>query len=104
MVCNPMRATRSASTLLSESRTTWQQFGNGSRPAPALGVRFVFERASDPAALESRYRDAGLELSSRAMALDEARALPTTWAKKLGYSGGQRTFWDFGAPRWSKRC
>jgi len=58
-------------------------------------VRFVFERASDPAALESRYRDAGLELSARAMALDEARALPTTWAKKLGYSGGQRTFWDF---------
>jgi len=24
-----------------------------------------------------------------------SRALPTTWAKKLGYSDSQRTFWDF---------
>ena len=24
-----------------------------------------------------------------------SRALPTTWAKKLGYSDRQRTFWDF---------
>ena len=27
--------------------------------------------------------------------VETARALPTTWAKKLGYSGRPRTFWEF---------
>jgi 16S rRNA (adenine(1408)-N(1))-methyltransferase len=62
---------------------------------PGAEVRFVFEPSSDARVLESRYREAGLALSGRTMPLDEARALPTTWAKKLGYSGRPRTFWQF---------
>jgi 16S rRNA (adenine(1408)-N(1))-methyltransferase len=62
---------------------------------PGAEVRFVFEPSSDARVLESRYREAGLALSGRTMPLDEARALPTTWAKKLGYSGRPRTFWEF---------
>jgi len=62
---------------------------------PGAEVFFVFGPSSDARALESRYREAGLALSGRMMPLDEARALPTAWAKKLGYSGRARTFWEF---------
>jgi len=62
---------------------------------PGADVRFVFELSSEPRNLERRYLEAGLALSGRALSLDEARALPTTWAKKLGYSGRQRSFWEF---------
>ena len=62
---------------------------------PGAAVRFVFELSSDARFLERRYREAGLALSGRTMPLDEACALPTTWAKKLGYSGRPRTFWEF---------
>ena len=62
---------------------------------PGAEVRFVFEPSSDARVLESRYREAGLALSGRTMPLDEAGALPTAWAKKLGYSGRPRTFWEF---------
>jgi 16S rRNA (adenine(1408)-N(1))-methyltransferase len=58
-------------------------------------VRFVFELDSDPTDLESRYRDAGIALSGTPMPVEVARALPTTWAKKLGFSGRPRSFWHF---------
>jgi 16S rRNA (adenine(1408)-N(1))-methyltransferase len=62
---------------------------------PGAEARFLFELASDRLGLESRYREAGLELSGRPVPIQEARALPTSWAKKLGYSGKARSFWGF---------
>jgi 16S rRNA (adenine(1408)-N(1))-methyltransferase len=44
------------------------------------------------AALEARYREAGLSASVRPLPLDELRQLPTTWAKKLAFSGHERRF------------
>jgi hypothetical protein len=58
-------------------------------------VRFVFELATDPRILESRYREAGLALTGHPLPVEEARALPTSWAKKLGFSGKRRWFRDF---------
>jgi len=66
---------------------------------PGAEVRFLFELASpDSRALEDRYLQAGLALSGRPLSLEEARALPTTWAKKLGFSGKRRSFWEFRGP------
>jgi 16S rRNA (adenine(1408)-N(1))-methyltransferase len=44
------------------------------------------------AALETRYREAGLRATARRLALDELRELPSTWAKKLAFSGHERCF------------
>jgi hypothetical protein len=62
---------------------------------PGAEVRFLFELATDPAELQRRHAAAGLELAGRAVSVEEARALPTSWAKRLGYSGRRRTFWEF---------
>jgi 16S rRNA (adenine(1408)-N(1))-methyltransferase len=62
---------------------------------PGADVRFVFEASSDPQPLERAYRDAGLALRGCALPVEAARVLPTTWAKKLGYSGKPRSFWNF---------
>jgi len=62
---------------------------------PGAGVRFVFEPARASSDLERQYREAGLGLSGRPISLEEARDLPTSWAKKLGYSGRPRCFRDF---------
>jgi hypothetical protein len=62
---------------------------------PDAEVRFLFEAPADSSAQESRFLEAGLALSGRPLPLEEARALPTTWAKKLGFSGKQRSFRDF---------
>jgi hypothetical protein len=51
--------------------------------------------ASGGGRLESRFLEAGLALSGRPLPLEAARALPTTWAKKLGFSGKQRSFREF---------
>jgi 16S rRNA (adenine(1408)-N(1))-methyltransferase len=59
---------------------------------PGAEVRFVFEHASSPEPIETAYREAGLALAGWPMSVEEARALPTTWAKKLGYSGRPRRF------------
>ena len=44
------------------------------------------------AVLERAYDDAGFAVAARFAALDEVRALPTTWAKRLAYSGRERRF------------
>jgi hypothetical protein len=62
---------------------------------PGAQVRFLFELQSDPSALERRYLDASLALSGTPVPVETARALPTTWAKKLGFSGKPRSFWEF---------
>ena len=58
-------------------------------------MRFVFELHSDRSELERRYLDAGLALSGTPIPVEAARALPTTCAKKLGFSGKPRSFWEF---------
>ena len=59
---------------------------------PQADVRFLFELDSDPGALERRYLEAGFAVTGTPMPIDAARALPTTWAKKLGFSGRPRRF------------
>jgi 16S rRNA (adenine(1408)-N(1))-methyltransferase len=59
---------------------------------PGAAVCFVLELRGDAAALLDRHRAAGFTLAARALSIDEARALPTTWAKKLGFSGHPRFF------------
>jgi len=44
------------------------------------------------AALEAAYGAAGFAARARPVARDEVRALPTTWAKKLAFSGHARAF------------
>ena len=58
-------------------------------------MRFVFELHSDPTELERHYLDTGLALSGTPVPVDAARALPTTWAKRLGFPGKPRAFWEF---------
>ena len=62
---------------------------------PGAEVRLVFEPASGIDSLGGAYLDAGLALRGREMSVEEARSLPSTWAKKLGYSGRPRRFCDF---------
>jgi 16S rRNA (adenine(1408)-N(1))-methyltransferase len=62
---------------------------------PGATVRFLFELASGQGPLPRLFADAGLDLHARPVAIEEARSLPTTWAKKLGYSGRPRAFWEF---------
>jgi 16S rRNA (adenine(1408)-N(1))-methyltransferase len=42
--------------------------------------------------LEARYREAGLAVIARRPSLEEVRALPTTWAKRLAFSARERAF------------
>ncbi len=65
---------------------------------PGAEVRFVFEFASDPRALEALYEQAGFALCGQPLSVAEARAAPTTWAKKLGFSRKPRSFWEFKGP------
>jgi hypothetical protein len=46
------------------------------------------------APLERAYANAGFAVAARFASLDEVRALPTTWAKRLAYSGHERSFVD----------
>jgi 16S rRNA (adenine(1408)-N(1))-methyltransferase len=73
-----------------------------------LHVVFGYGRETDPAAsalhlppLEERavldhlrhaYREAGFAVRARQVPVHEVAALPTTWAKKLAYSGKRRVF------------
>jgi hypothetical protein len=69
-------------------------FGYGAEPERAamreLGlVRLELETLM---ALEHAYDDAGFAVAARFAALDEVRDLPTTWAKRLAFSGRERRF------------
>jgi 16S rRNA (adenine(1408)-N(1))-methyltransferase len=44
--------------------------------------------------LASRYRAAGFALHARPVSVEEVRAVPSTWAKKLAFSGKPRSFWE----------
>jgi 16S rRNA (adenine(1408)-N(1))-methyltransferase len=62
---------------------------------PGAQVRFLLELPSGGLALEAPYHQAGFALCGRPLPVEEARAVPTTWAKKLGFSGKPRSFWEF---------
>ena len=62
---------------------------------PGAEVRFLFELDADWHPFEARYREAGLSLRGRIVPVEEARLVPTTWAKKLGFSGRPRSFREF---------
>jgi 16S rRNA (adenine(1408)-N(1))-methyltransferase len=49
--------------------------------------------------LEAAYRAAGLAVRARFPSVDEVRALPTTWAKRLAFSGRERRFVELYAGR-----
>ena len=44
------------------------------------------------AALGARYHAAGFAVRARGMSVEEVRALPTSWAKRLAFSGRERQF------------
>lgn len=56
--------------------------------------RVVLELPVGPGELPRRHAEAGFDLRARPLSVGAARALPTTWAKKLGYSGRPRAFWE----------
>ena len=62
---------------------------------PGAEVRFLFELASEARTLETLFDQAGFALCGRPLSVEAARAVPTTWAKKLGFSGKARSFWEF---------
>jgi len=53
------------------------------------------ERAARDFARLPGMRSRAASCQNEAYPTSPSRALPTTWAKKLGYSDRQRTFWDF---------
>ena len=79
------------------------------KPGARLDVVFGYGAASERAtigalglpppealsamALAGGYRQAGFAVELRPMALDDVAALPTTWARKLAFSGRERRFW-----------
>jgi len=70
-------------------------FGYGPRTDGAAIREFGLRRLDDPTtfrALEHEYRGAGFAVRARAVDTDEVRELPTTWAKRLAYSGHERRF------------
>lgn len=76
-------------------------FGYGAG-AEAGAIRDLGLPAIDDAAclrLEAAYRQAGLAVRARRPSLDEVRALPTTWAKRLAFSGYERRFVELKAGR-----
>jgi 16S rRNA (adenine(1408)-N(1))-methyltransferase len=46
------------------------------------------------AQLAAAYRAAGVDVRARFPLLDEVRALPTSWAKRLAFSGRERRFME----------
>lgn len=65
--------------------------------ADAAAIRDLALPPLEPGALAARYREAGLAATARGLAIDEVRALPTTWAKKLAFSGKDRRFVEVSA-------
>jgi hypothetical protein len=69
-------------------------FGYGAETERAAISELALPRL-EPAtltALERGYDDAGFAVAARFVPLDGVRSLPTTWAKRLAFSGHQRRF------------
>jgi hypothetical protein len=78
------------------------------RDGAEVRIVFGYSHDADPAAdaldlpplggatalddLKCAYREAGFAVSPRYLSIDDVALLPTTWAKKLAYSGKRRAF------------
>jgi hypothetical protein len=69
-------------------------FGYGAADAAAVSALPAAELPGFGEALERCYRDGGFTVGARTLSIDLVRALPTTWAKTLAFSGKKRTFWE----------
>ena len=67
-------------------------FGNESDPATAALNLPSLDEGGVLDHLRRAYREAGFAVRARHVAIDEVAALPTTWARKLAYSGKPRAF------------
>jgi hypothetical protein len=67
-------------------------YGAGAEAAPIRDLALPAIDDGACARLEAAYRYAGLAVRARPLSHDELRALPTTWAKKLAFSGQDRRF------------
>jgi 16S rRNA (adenine(1408)-N(1))-methyltransferase len=70
-------------------------FGYGPRTDGAAIRAHALPPLDDPATLgllEGAYRAGGFAVTTRFVDRAEVRALPTTWAKRLAYSGNERRF------------
>jgi 16S rRNA (adenine(1408)-N(1))-methyltransferase len=68
-------------------------YGAASERAAIAALGLPAPEALSPIALAGRYRQVGLAVEVRPIALDDVAALPTTWARKLAFSGRDRRFW-----------
>lgn len=70
-------------------------FGYGAGADDGAVHALSLPRLDDPSlvpTLADPYRDAGFAVTVRRLPLDDIRAMPTTWAKKLAFSGRKRAF------------
>ena len=68
-------------------------YGAGSERGAIAGSGLPAPEALSLVELAGRYRQAGFAVELRPMPLADVAALPTTWAKKLAFSGRDRCFW-----------
>jgi 16S rRNA (adenine(1408)-N(1))-methyltransferase len=95
-VAGPDRASLRALQLLCKPNARVRVvFGYGPRADGTtmreLALPALDDRATPPS-LQRAYADAGFAVTARTVDLAELRALPTTWAKRLAYSGHERRF------------
>lgn len=85
---------RSLRALCRSAATLQVVFGYGDAEGSAIRELELPALDGDDAlrALERAYRDAGFGVAARWLEREEVGALPTTWAKKLAYSGRARRF------------
>lgn len=67
-------------------------FGYGAGDPATVQALPGLEAEGRVAALIAAYAEAGFAVSARAMTRTEVGELPTTWAKKLAFSGNERGF------------
>ena len=67
-------------------------FGYGAADPAAVQGLPDLNAAAHMGALVGRYREAGFAATARSMTREEVGELPTTWARKLAFSGHDRRF------------
>ena len=68
-------------------------YGADSERGAIAGLGLPAPEALSLVELAGRYRQAGFAVEVRPLPLADVAALPTTWAKKLAFSGRDRRFW-----------
>ena len=88
-------ALRALGRLCTPSAKLRVLFGYGPKTDGAAIRAHALPSLDDPATLATlrgAYGDAGFAVKARAVDTGEVRELPTTWAKRLAYSGHERRF------------